>query len=164
MEGAPPCGEETVYAAKGRRVFLSRARAEPLANHRQEHLADAGKTTCTVPRIFRILSRNTNRGARIQLLPLKTLHLDGLEFGDHCGGCNVECCCVQRLLCARRRRLQLLNCFEFCARLMLETTGVPPPVAASRCGFRTQEQTRREFHRRLGVTPGWIREHFGKVH
>ncbi|MGX9947930.1 hypothetical protein ACTG4Q_36155 [Bradyrhizobium denitrificans] len=47
---------------------------------------------------------------------------------------------------------------------MLETTGVPPPVVASRCGFRTQEQMRRAFHRRLGVTPGWIREHFGKVH
>ena len=77
---------------------------------------------------FWILSRNTNRGARIQLHPLKTLHLDGLEFGDHCGGCNVECGGVQRLLCARHRRLQLLNCFEFRARLMLETTGVPPPV------------------------------------
>jgi len=50
------------------------------------------------------------------------------------------------------------------ARLMLETTGGPPPVVASRCGFRTQEQMRRAFHRRLGVTPGWIREHFGKVH
>ncbi|MEW6454985.1 MAG: helix-turn-helix domain-containing protein [Pseudomonadota bacterium] len=33
------------------------------------------------------------------------------------------------------------------ARLMLETTGVPPSVVASRCGFRTQEQMRRAFHR-----------------
>jgi len=48
------------------------------------------------------------------------------------------------------------------ARLMLETTNAPPAVVASRCGFGTQEQMRRAFHRRLGVTPGWVREHFGK--
>ena len=52
----------------------------------------------------------------------------------------MECCDVQRLLCARHRRLQLLNYFEFRARLMLETTGVPPPVVASRCGSRTQSR------------------------
>ena len=48
------------------------------------------------------------------------------------------------------------------ARLMLETTSAPPAVVASRCGFGSQEQMRRAFHRQLGVTPGWIREHFGK--
>jgi transcriptional regulator GlxA family with amidase domain len=49
------------------------------------------------------------------------------------------------------------------ARLMLETTSAPPAVVASRCGFGSQEQMRRAFHRQLGVTPGWIREHFGKA-
>jgi transcriptional regulator GlxA family with amidase domain len=48
------------------------------------------------------------------------------------------------------------------ARLMLETTNTPPAVVSSRCGFGSQEQMRRAFHRQLGVTPGWIREHFGK--
>ncbi|MBR0896777.1 GlxA family transcriptional regulator [Bradyrhizobium tropiciagri] len=49
------------------------------------------------------------------------------------------------------------------ARLMLETTRAPLTVVASRCGFGSQEQMRRAFHRQLGVTPGWIREHFGKL-
>ncbi|WP_050419069.1 GlxA family transcriptional regulator [Bradyrhizobium tropiciagri] len=49
------------------------------------------------------------------------------------------------------------------ARLMLETTMATPATVAARCGFRSQERMRRAFHRQLGVTPGWIREHFGKA-
>ena len=47
------------------------------------------------------------------------------------------------------------------ARLMLETTDGPQSVIASRCGFRSEEQMRRAFHRQFGVAPGSIRDAFG---
>jgi hypothetical protein len=42
-------------------------------------LPDSVSRCCSSPH-FWILSRNAHRGARIQLLPLKTLHLDGLDW------------------------------------------------------------------------------------
>lgn len=47
------------------------------------------------------------------------------------------------------------------ARTMLETTGAANAVVAARCGFGTEEQMRRAFHRRFGVPPGAIRDFFG---
>lgn len=44
---------------KAKNFLLSRARAEPLANHRQEHLADAGKTTCTV--LFMVVAMSAGK-------------------------------------------------------------------------------------------------------
>ncbi|CUR57926.1 Transcriptional regulator, AraC family [metagenome] len=49
---------------------------------------------------------------------------------------------------------------EMACRL-LETTGIPIEHVARNCGFGTPETMNRSFRRRLDITPGQHREHFG---
>ncbi|MGY4238338.1 transcriptional regulator GlxA family with amidase domain [Bradyrhizobium sp. USDA 4449] len=48
------------------------------------------------------------------------------------------------------------------AKLLMETTKTRPSAIAYRCGFGSEEQMRRAFHRQLGLAPSSFRSFFGK--